>query len=41
MKVVGNMPEAERDVRTEKGGNVYMNERKTKIKKFGTNEITK
>jgi len=41
MKVEGNMPEAERGVRREKGGNDYMNERKTKIKKFRTNKITK
>ena len=41
IKVEGNMPEAERDVRRENGGNDHVNERKTEIKKFRTNEITK
>jgi len=41
MKVERNMPEAERGVRREKGGNDYMNERKILIKKFRTNEVTK
>jgi len=37
IKVEGNMPEAERGVRRENGGNDHMNERKTKIKIFRTN----